>query len=268
MKHRGFTLIELLVVISIISLLLAILLPALSEAREAAKRTQCLANLKQIMIGGVAYASDHYGLLPGLTNHEKYNDVIVPPGGRFAESYLNQSVAGYGSTNVLMSKRNNILRCPAVADQNTLAGGIYDWNNEGRSSQYDFSFSIWDGTTRTVWQYVKLDVLSNSPEMRVMIDDLVTTEPDSGPSDSARTANNHLASGSSTALGGNTARADGSALWIGADDRIIPMAGTGELRPKGYGWAWAFSSSSMFFRMYRPDGTLADKIEKADGIFW
>lgn len=62
--HPGFTLIELLVVISIIAVLIAILLPALSAARESAENVQCTSNLKQIGIGAHAYAPDNRSLLP------------------------------------------------------------------------------------------------------------------------------------------------------------------------------------------------------------
>lgn len=63
-NRRGFTLIELLVVIAIIGVLAAILLPALSVARERAGRTTCMNNLRQIAIAYEMYAADFYEKFP------------------------------------------------------------------------------------------------------------------------------------------------------------------------------------------------------------
>ena len=60
-RQNGFTLVELLVVIGIIALLIAILMPALSAAREHAKRVQCMSNLRQLTWAWLMYTNEHKG---------------------------------------------------------------------------------------------------------------------------------------------------------------------------------------------------------------
>src|SRR6187399_178675 len=83
-RRKAFTLIELLVVIAIIAVLIALLLPAVQQAREAARRTQCKNNLKQIGLALHNYESTHTTFPPNLV-----------PGASFKYSAGNWGVLAY-----------------------------------------------------------------------------------------------------------------------------------------------------------------------------
>ncbi len=112
MHRKGFTLIELLVVIAIIAILAAILFPVFARAREKARQTSCLSNLKQIGLGMMMYAQDWDETLPRCAMYTA-PAVVLPEGG---PDYWFQQIMPY-------LKNTQILSCPSESFNGIQSGG-------------------------------------------------------------------------------------------------------------------------------------------------
>jgi prepilin-type N-terminal cleavage/methylation domain-containing protein/prepilin-type processing-associated H-X9-DG protein len=103
-KRRGFTLVELLVVIGIIAVLVAILLPALRKAREAAVGAACLSHIRQVGIFVQMYANDHGGVIP-----QGYSEGRMPATGAWTTAYWSTY---YGYSSRYKEMIDGKFRCP------------------------------------------------------------------------------------------------------------------------------------------------------------
>ncbi len=115
MRKSAFTFIELMVVLAVITLLTALLLPALSRTREIARSTACLSNLHQVGIALQLYVQDNQNLLP-IMYDQPMNAVTTngPP--------INVVLLPFANSNAFRCPSDNLMLFE-------LTGSSYAWNN-------------------------------------------------------------------------------------------------------------------------------------------
>ena len=128
-RDRGFTLVELLVVIGIIALLISILLPSLSRAREQANLVKCSSNVRQLALALVNYAAENKGKFPPNINAGAWPNL---PGGAFwfdadrIGRYLpNTTTFGSGSI------ATPIMICPSIQERTIRSYSMNVWASSG-----------------------------------------------------------------------------------------------------------------------------------------
>jgi|GEM_PF-1300434 len=242
--HDAFTLIELLVVISIISLLISILLPALQNARAAAVQTKCLSQVRQLSLGINIYVGDFEGYIPNTGPNWMIQHTAS------SDSSKGSDVYGLWEKNYVPDQA---LICPSTPITPQSNPAQADSPESGRWAYYGETWKQWTGVRSMVNRsrtgtyiyvggslhpdhmlghvnydggHIRLELVDQPGKYALWQDRVIGFSGGSWQSEFS----NHTKG----SPGGNAAFSDGSARWLKLDS---PLAGTPK-SANGEWWMW------------------------------
>lgn len=217
-RHQGFTLIELLVVIATIGILAAILFPVFARARENARRTSCLSNLKQIGLGMMQYTQDYDEYYPLAWLGAPANYSPLPIGMRKTNYFLNAYTVFTDRTTVTWmdiiypyTKSIAVYECPS---KNTTSIRIPSYGYNSAISNWQAT-KFFGGTGRNP---ISVSSVTRSAEVIMLSDCNTQWSVDFGPSNYKAWPDSSVADERTRVKlhfeGDNFVFADGHAKWM------------------------------------------------------
>jgi prepilin-type N-terminal cleavage/methylation domain-containing protein/prepilin-type processing-associated H-X9-DG protein len=178
-KTDGFTLVELLVVISIIAILMAVLIPALSKAREQAKKVVCANNLKTMALGDQMYANDcddyHVPILNGRSQNDwmwfqnpLFMNMIAMKGRKNTEASQGYTADTLPKDYKCPSDKRTIGNGGLLKQANVIQGVSYGMNSVGLRSSPTNSWCYHDTSCSKVHTLKTMQVIKSSEKFFLM----------------------------------------------------------------------------------------------------
>ncbi len=201
----GFTLIELLVVIAIIAILAAMLLPALASAKERAKRTGCLNNLRQVAIASTIYAMDNSEKL--ITARQKAIQIAMDPPQRDLWALLGLNI---------VSNTHSIWTCPGRPTFPQYEAAFNSWEI---GFQYFGGIETWSNPFGGFESRSPVKLSSAKPQWVLAADAVMKVDGvwGGGRETAFKDMPQHRSGRGMVPVGGNQVFMDGSARWVKAE---------------------------------------------------